>query len=276
MPECPVARAVVLYRRYGLALGSGYELGSGAFITLDWQPEIVDVLSRPDAASDLRGTTREPIDFSIRDGTSFLSTLRLGIHYDIRDDPALPNRGWLVRVLMDGSSPIIGSDYNFLKVYGLVRHWIPMPWGHGHTLRLGAYGGVLFGDAPFFFKFYLADLTDLIPSRVLEMNIDDRAPPNLLNSTIAEMRSQELAGRVDFEYRLPLYRGRGGLRAIDGYLGAGLYALADRRDLAIGISREDGVTRIPIDLTFDFGVRIDTSVGMFQVGFSTLLGFLEL
>jgi hypothetical protein len=218
----------------------------------------------------------EPIDFSIRDGSSFLSTLRLGVHYDIRDDPALPNRGWLVHVQMDGSSPIIGSDYNFLKVYGLVRHWIPMPWGHGHTLRFGIFGGVLFGDAPFFFKFYLADLTDLIPSRVLEMNIDDRAPPNLLGTSIAEMRSQELAGRVDFEYSLPIYRGRGGLRAINGYFGGGLYTLANRRDLALGVPGYEGASKIPIDLTFDFGVRIDTSVGMFQVGFSTLLGFLEL
>jgi hypothetical protein len=266
----------VEYRRYGLSLGSGYDIGNAAFITLDWQPELVDVLSLPDAASGLRGSSREPIDFSIRDGTSFLSTLRLGVHYDIRDDPALPNRGWLVRVLMDGSSPIIGSDYNFLKVHGLVQHWIPMPWGHGHTLRFGIYGGVLFGDAPFFFKFYLADLTDLIPSRVLEMNIDDRGPPNLLGTSIAEMRSQELAGRVDFEYSLPIYRGRGGLRAINGYFGGGLYTLADRRDLAIGIPGYPGASKIPIDLTFDFGFRIDTAVGMFQVGFSTLLGFIEI
>ncbi len=276
MSECPVAHAVVFYRRYGVSLGSGYDVGSGLYITLDWQPEIVDVLSRPDAASSARGTTTEPIDFSIRDGTSFLSTLRLGIHYDNRDDPAMPNRGSLVHLQMDGSSPILGSDYNFLKVYGLVRHYIPMPWGHGHTLRLGLFGGVLFGDAPFFFKFYLADLTDLIPSRILEMNVDDRGPPNLLGTSIAQMRGQELAGRVDFEYSLPIYQGHGGLRGIYGYFGGGLYTLADRRDLALGIPGYEGAQKIPIDLTFDFGFRIDTSVGMFQVGFSSLLGFLEL
>jgi len=274
--EVEANSAVVFYRRYGLRVGSGVDLGNAAWLTLDWQPELVDVPIRPDAASEMRGTDIEPIDFAIREGTSFLSTLRLGFHYDNRDDPVLPSRGVLVRLMVDGSSPILGSAYNFLKVHGQVRHWVPMPWGHGHSVRFGIYGGVLFGDAPFFFKFYAADLSDLIPSRILEMNVDDRSPPNLLNTSIVERRSGDLAGRVDVEYNLPIYQGHGGLRSVSGYFGGGLYALSDRRDLALSVPGYEGASKVPVDLTFDFGVRFDTSVGMFQVGFSTLLGFLEL
>jgi hypothetical protein len=37
-----------------------------------------------------------------------------------------------------------------------------------------------------------------------------------------------------------------------------------------------GFSRFPVDLTLDVGFRFDTRVGVFQVGFSTVLGFIRL
>lgn len=278
--ECPdevMARnAVVFYRRGGGSIGTGRDLGASTRYTLDWQGEVVQVGVMPTAASEVRGTEVRPIDFAIENGRSYVSLLRVGIEYDRRDDPVLTTRGVLVRFLGDGASRLFASDYEFLRLQSTLRWWVPMPGPRTHYLRFGIFGGVVFGDAPFFYDFHVADLTDLIPSRNLQMSLDRRAPPNLLGTSVDVMRSEEVAGRVDFEYGHHLFRGRGGLRAVTAYANVGLYALADSRDLRVAVPGFDGFSRLPIDLTFDVGLRLDTTVGVFQFGFSNLLGFIEL
>lgn len=274
-PTCPeevLARsAVVRYQRLGFSLGTGRDLGASTRYTLDWQGELVNVLNMPDAASESRGTSVQAIDFSIDRGHSFVSAIQFGLIYDRRDDPALPTRGVLIQFRGDYASPIIGSDYDFLRLQISAQHYVPLPWGH--VLRFGGFAGAVFGRAPFFYKFYASDMSDLIPSRALELNLDRRPPPNLLNTAIAEMQTEDLAARVDIGYSIPLYRGGGGFYALDAYALVGMYALLSRRDVSVAIPGYTGLSRIPIDLTFDLGVRMDTSVGVFQFGISNVVGF---
>jgi hypothetical protein len=128
--------------------------------------------------------------------------------------------------------------------------------------------------APFFYRFYAADLSDLLPSRALDLNLDFRRTHNLLGTSIREFDKTDLAARVDFEYELPIHRGSGDIRGIDAYAGAGLFLLADRNVLRTSLPGYDGLSRIPVDLTFDLGVQADTVIGVFKVGFSSLIGFL--
>ncbi|MBK8171479.1 MAG: BamA/TamA family outer membrane protein [Sandaracinaceae bacterium] len=275
-PTCPeevLARsAVVRYQRLGLSLGTGRDLGASTRYTLDWQGELVNVLNMPDAASESRGTHVQAIDFSINRGHSVVSAIQFGLIYDRRDDPALPTRGVMIQFRGDYSSPIIGSDYEFLRLQISAQHYVPLPWGH--VLRFGGFAGAVFGRAPFFYKFYASDLSDLLPSRALELNLDRRPPPNLLNTAIAEMLAEDLAARVDIGYSIPLYRGGNGFYALDAYAAVGVYALMGRRDVSVAIPGYTGFSQIPIDLTFDLGVRMDTSVGVFQFGISNVLGFI--
>src|SRR5262249_52991096 len=150
-----------------------------------WQAELVDVGVLPDAASERRGRDVVPIDFAIDNGKSFVSTAQFNLLYDRRDDPALPTQGLLIHFRGELGSGLIGSDYDFLRLQTLLRKWVPLPWGH--VLRFTGFAGVVFGRAPFFYKFYASDLSDLIPSRVLEMSLDRRPPPNLLHTAIGEM-----------------------------------------------------------------------------------------
>lgn len=275
-PPCGLERnAVVEYRRFGGSLGTSVDLGSSFRFALDWQLEGVDVVSRPPAASHRRGTAIEPIDFHVFDGLSWVSLVTLTLSNDERDDPGVPSRGRYVFVRGDLSGTVIGSSYDFARVQAGWREWIPLP-GWRHSLRLGAFVGAAVGDTPFFYRFYLSDLSDLIPARVLELNLDRRAPPNLLSTSIAEMRAQELAARIDIEYSIRIIEGDEAFRGLHAYGLIGLYGLMDRRDLEVAIPGYDGFARVPIDLTFDFGVRFDTAVGVFQLGFSTLLGFVQL
>jgi len=266
--------AVVAYRRGGLSLGTGFDVGRFSRVDFDVQAELVDVGNLPAAASERRGDEVVPIDFGILGGRSVLSMLRFRYRYDRRDDPVVPSRGTAIDVSADLGNRILGSDYDFVRLQARLSQSIPLPWRNVFRLRL--YGGVVFGDAPFFLQFYVADLTDLIPSRVLEMNIDRRPAPNLLGTAVSEQRIGQVAGRFDLEYAIPLLRQRRGqVRAIDAYAGVGVYALARREDLRVAIAGFDGASRFPADLTFDLGLRIDTEVGFLQLGLSTALGFFD-
>jgi outer membrane protein insertion porin family len=272
-PEVEARNAVVIYRRFGGSIGMGHDLGTSTSFSLDWYGEVVDVGVRPDAASEARGTEVDPIDFGIQPELSFVSTLRFGLQFDLRDDPGLTHEGVLTRFDAMLGSRIFGSDYSFLKLEGVFRWWLPLP-GPRHHLRFTAFAGGIFGSAPFFHRFFASDLSDLIPSRILLMNIDDRPPPNLFDTSIAEMRSEDFGARLDVEYGLTFYRGEGFLRALEAYLNVGVYMLADTRDLTLAIPGYEGFSQLPIDLTFDIGIRLDTSIGAFQIGFSSLLGFI--
>lgn len=279
-PACPgtsdVKNAVVRYRRGGFLIGTGRDITASLRYTIDWGGDIVSVLNRPDAAAEIRGDEVTPIDFAIDDGRSFVSLLRFGLVYDKRNDPGITTEGVLFRGVVTAGSRFLGSDYDFLQLEAWVRRWWRLPWNH--TLRLGAFAGAAVGETPFFYLFHVSDLTDLIPSRFLEMQLDRRAPPNLLGTSIESIRLGELAWRLDLGYELPIFdkERAHGLRRVTLYSLVGLYSLADLRDPRAGISGYTGAARYPIDLTFDVGFRFDTRVGVFTVGFSTLLGFIHL
>ena len=276
-PDCnpSVRRAVVIYERAGIGIGTGRDLSKNLRYEIDWLGEIVDVGSKPQEASTLRGEhgeERAPIDFHIEDGTSYVSSLQLALIFDTRDDPASPARGQLLRLDARLGAGALGSTYDFARLELTFKHYARLPWGH--VLVPGLYLGSVFGDAPFFYQFYAADLSDLLPSRVLELNLDHRRTHNLLQTSIQEFDKEELAARLDFEYQVPLHRGVGAMRGVDVYAGAGLFMLAERDAFKLGLPGYSGFERIPIDLTFDVGVQADTSIGLFKVGFSSLIGFL--
>jgi hypothetical protein len=279
-PTCPdtsvVATAVVRYRRGGFMVGAGKDLTPKLRYSLDWIGDIVSVLERPEAASEVQGNDIAPIDFAIQDGHSFVSSLRFALIFDKRDDPGITKEGVLFSGVITAGTRFLGSDYDFLQLEAWVRRWWLLPWKH--TIRLGAFGGAAFGNTPFFYLFHISDLTDLIPSRFLEMQLDARPPPNILGTSIENTYLGELAWRIDVSYDVPVYervRDRG-LREIDLYMLVGLLGLVDLEDAPTGLSGYSGFSRFPIDLTFDVGFRFDTRVGVFQVGFSTLLGFIRL
>ena len=280
LPACPgssiVDNAVVRYRRGGFMVGTAKDFTTKLRYHLDWIGDIVSVLSRPQAASEMRGNEIAPLDFAIQDGRSFVSSLRFALIFDKRDDPGITKEGVLFHGDVLVGTRFLRGDYDFIRLQASVRRWWRLPWDH--TIRLGAFGGAAFGNTPFFYLFHISDLTDLIPSRLLEMQLDARPAPNLLNTSIENNYLGELAWRIDLGYNIPVYervRERG-LREINLYTNIGLLGLADLRDPRLGVSGYSGASRFPMDLTFDIGFRFDTRVGVFQIGFSTLVGFIPL
>ncbi|MCC6217330.1 MAG: BamA/TamA family outer membrane protein [Polyangiaceae bacterium] len=263
--------AVVDYQRFGGTLGVGRDLGVSTQLWVAYRLERVQA-SVPIAASHRRGLDTEPIDFSLIDGGSNLSTLRASLQHDTRDHPFLPTRGWLTVLSGEAGLQAFASDYGYQRAELAISRWWKLPW-YRHVLRLELFGGIIAGDAPFFEQYYVGDFSDFLPARVLGMNVDRRPSPNLLGTDILEVRYGEVAAKVGGEYRIPLYRGRRAVYGIDLFASAGLFSVAARRDLTDPPRGYSGAARVPLDLTANLGTRIDTSAGGFVFSFSNILGF---
>jgi len=266
--------SVAEYKRIGGELSLGYDIGPSTRIRGGYHFERINA-RLPRAALHFRGLDIEPIEFHLIDGPSLLSYLTLGIDDDTRDDPVLPSRGHWIQLGVDLGLPTLGSDYAFVRFQGRAGQWWSLPWGNfgGHVFRLDAFGGSVFGTPPLFMRFFVGDLSDFIPDRALDLNFDRRPPPNFMHTTVGEMRYEELAFRLNGEYRIPIYRGHRSIYGIDLFGSAGFFLIASQRDISSPARGYTGFERVPIDLTFNAGVRISTSAGGFLLGTSNVLSF---
>ena len=265
--------AVMHYRRFGGMLGAGHDLGVSTQLFFDYRLEKLDA-NLPLAASHHRGLDIEPIDFQIAGGVSVLSTVRATLIHDTRDEPVLPTRGEHLYLYADAALAPLGSDYSYVKLHARASHWVPLSWGH--VLRLEGTFGAIFGNAPLFEKFYVGDFSDLLPDRVLDLNFDRRAAPNFLSTDIKEVRYGQYAAKANVEYRIPFYRGTRSVYGVDFFSSVGVYGVADGRDFTQPARGYTRFATVPIDLTFNLGLKIDTQAGKFTLGISNLLGFIPL
>jgi outer membrane protein assembly factor BamA len=262
--------AVARYTRFGGTLGAGRDLSVATQVWFDYRLESIQA-DLPLAASQLRGNEREPLLYDLIRGRSVLSTFRASLIYDTRDAQLLPTRGWHLVVASDTSLSPFGSSYPFQKLQIRASRWWELPWHH--VARLELFGGAIGGNAPVFEKFYIADFSDLLPDRVLDLNIDRRPAPNFFHTAIAELRQGDYAARVQGEYRIPLYRGSRSVYGIDFFSAAGLYSVATRREFTDPATGYSGLARAPIDFTFNLGLRVDSKAGGFVIAFANALGF---
>ena len=264
--------AVAQYKRFGGRVGAGHDLGVSSQLLLDYRLEKIDA-SLPLAASDHRGEDVEPIDFMLDSGSSILSALRATYLHDTRDEPFLPTRGHRLVASLDLAATPLGSDYAYTKLVLHAQQWFALPWA-GHVLQLEGYVGGVFGNAPLFERFYVGDLSDLLPDRVLDLAFDRRPAPNFLSTDIVELRYGNYAAKIDAEYRVPVYRGNRSIYGVDFFGSVGFYALANEQDLIDHAPGYTGFGTWPVDLTFNAGLRIDTQAGGFVFGISNLVGLI--
>jgi outer membrane protein assembly factor BamA len=264
--------AILSYQRYGGTVGAGHDFGISTRLFLDYHLEGIQAVV-PVAATDRRGTQIEPIDFQIINGTSVLSKLRATLVYDTRDEPFSPTRGSLLSLTCDGSLQPLGSDYPYFKLQAHGTRWLTLPWGH--VLELDAFAGAVFGTAPMFEEFFVGDLSDLLPDRVLDLAFDRRVAPNFLGTDIGLVRYGQYAGKLNAEYRVPVYRGRRSIYGVDVFGSFGVYGLANPEDISNPAPGYRGLATVPIDLTFNLGLRIETSAGGIVFGLSNFLPFVQ-
>jgi outer membrane protein insertion porin family len=264
--------AVLEYKRSGGQLGVGRYVSLSTQLWLTYRLETIGDVHMPRAAAHEYGGQIEPIDFNLLPGRSVLSFVRATLQHDTRDHPLLTSTGWLASASVDVSLSPAGSDYAYQRVDLSAQRWWPLPWGH--TISLQFFGGAIAGDAPLFEQYYVGDFTDFQPGRLLGLNFDRRPAPNFLGTAIEEVRYAEYAAKINAEYRIPLYRGVRSVFGIDFFATFGTFVLAGQREIERPSPAYEGLERIPLDLTANLGVRIDTSLGGFTFSVSNVLGFL--
>ena len=245
-------------QRAGGVLGVGKDFRSGLHATLQVREEVISA-ALPIVAP--------PVDFMVYDGVSRLGTVTAGLDVDTRSDPILPRSGMRLALTAEAGTGLLGSSYDFFKTVAEGSFYRPMP--RGHALGFHVFAGAIGGDAPFFDRFFVGDLNLLLPRRALGVNFSTQPSRNLLNTSIAHHRYDNYAGRVLIEYAVPIWRRRGFVYGGDAFLAVGLFGMASNGD-AIPPGPFSWRS-LPIDVTGDLGLRLDTYVGIFTISIANAL-----
>jgi outer membrane protein assembly factor BamA len=266
--------AVVDYTRFGGNLGFGRDLSTSTQLWCYYRLETIEARP-PWKAYEDSGQGDAPIQFDIRKGRSVLSSIRATFQLDTRDHPFLPTRGWYLTTWGELSMLALGSDYDYQRFDIAASRWWQLR-GLSHVLRLQMFAGAEMGDVPFFEQYYIGDFTEFRAPRMLGLNFERRPPPNVFGTIIKEQRYGQYAAKLGLEYRIPVYRGSRSVFGIDMFMSAGLWGLINRRYLEKVPLEYTGLSRLPIDVTANFGFRMDTSAGGITFAFSNILGFIPL
>lgn len=234
------------YERLGGELTLGVRPGPFERITLGWRGERLEATGLPGVG------TAGPAP-SILPGRSTLSALVATWEYDSRDDLFFPTGGLYTLGQVTFGSALVGSDYEYSRYvlqgesgFGLM----------GLPLRVQGFLGAVQGGAPFFERFYAADLSYFAVgpalARALELNFSTDA------------RYDAFVAMGGLEYAVPLWsRGRFLQR---GYLALGVRAVWSTATPGGG---RTAFSRWPISL--DAALRLDTPIGTFNASLGAAL-----
>jgi len=244
-------------QRAGGVLGVGKSFRGPFHVGVDFREEVVQT-ELPSGFD---------VDFMIREGTTRVGSVMGSADYDTRSDPILPRAGMRVALSVETATGLLGSSYDYVKTVLAGSFYWPMP--RGHALGLHVYGGAIQGDAPFFDRFFVGDLNLLLPRRALGINFSTLPSPNILDTPIAGHRYDDYAGSLLVEYAIPIWRRRSFVYGGDAFLAFGVFGMGSRGDfLAPG---PFSIHSVPIDLTGDVGIRLDTYIGIFTISIANAL-----
>lgn len=199
------------------------------------------------------GTPATPGEPAVLDGRSVVSALTGTYELDTRDDFFFPTEGLRGLAQVTFGSRALGGDYEYSRyllslesAFGLV----------GLPLRLQATVGATQGEAPFFERFYGADLSYFAVgpalARALELNFS------------TDSRYDALLVMAGLEYGVPLWSSGGFFRR--GYLALGVRGVHTTATLGGSRTR---FSRSPV--SGELAVRFDTPVGVFNASLGYLL-----
>ena len=244
-------------KRAGGVLGVGKDFRSRVHVGLDFREEALTT-DLPNVPS---------VDFMVKDGASQLGTVTGSVDLDTRSDPILPRSGMRLALAMEVATGLLGSSYHYVKTTAEASFYHPMP--RGHALGFHLFGGAIAGDPPYFDRYFIGDLNLLLPRRALGINFSTLPSRDLLDTSIAHHRYDHYAARVLVEYAVPIWRRRGFIYGGDAFVGVGLLGMASPGDFVP--PGDSGLDSLPIDLTGDLGLRLDTYVGIFTISIANAL-----
>jgi hypothetical protein len=262
------------YRRFGARGAITYDLSDLSRVSATLRVEDISA-ELPNAPTEtLPDGAITAIDLGLHQGTSRVVTAGFGFDRDTRPDPVLPHSGGRVQGSAEVGSSAFGSDYQFASFFGRFEHWWPFQ-EELYTVGLRVGGGIVVGDAPRFDLIHISDVDPMLTPRALGLVLSDAPPFDFLHTRNLTPSYGDVGGLATIEVARKLWRGNGQDRVYggDAFVSVGLWGLATNDELAV---RDTSLwSSLPIDLTVDAGVRIDTEVGIFELTIANALGRLR-
>lgn len=254
------------YRRAGGILSVGLRTGRTARVYVHYRAEGLDSRVEPGALRPGDGTLPVLTLPDILPGSSFLSTLAVSYEHDTRNDPFIASRGTRVVLSVEVASKLFFADYDYSRYQVSLAHYLPSVGDQ--SLRLSLFGGLVQGNAPFFDRFSVADHS--------YFTVGANTVPRALELSFTDVSAyDDILVSGDVTYQIPLFSGGGFLYRGYLYVGAAVTLSAhtvDRSLLDLSVDPRNEVSRFP--LSGDVGLRVDTSVGVFNLGLSYPLDLL--
>jgi outer membrane protein assembly factor BamA len=254
------------WRRVGGELGAGFYplqlLGVFLDVGVEWFS----------ASSPYPALTSRWLD----DGSSWHLPLRLTLDHDTRDNPLVPTTGYRLSLSVQAASSL-WNDYNYAKTLLQTSFHHSLGFGApGHVLRLDLVGGFIVGRAPFQERFFLGDVSALVPSRALGLNYATLPAPAFLGRDAANLSYETVLAGTALEYGVPIIQGEAPLYRVEFFLGVGLFAMTTpthlpgerQANLGVSIVPVQDPSSFPLELTFDTGFRAETPIGVFGLSFA--------
>lgn len=262
------------YTRVGLKGGISFDVTPLSVLTVDGRVEWVNASVPLAPTRELADGSLVPIDIGLEPGNSRVVTVSLGFDRDTRTDPVLPVDGDRLVVFGELGATWMGGSYNAAVALTRYQHWWAIDADKRHVLSLHLLGGLVLGQAARFDRLHASDMNRLLTPRALGLVVSNTSSPDLLGTSTADVTYGEVGGSAVVEYSYQLFRNRRHVYGGDLFVGAGLWGLADTRDLQV---RDGPLYRaLPVDLMLDAGLRIDTEIGIFELTFANALGRLPL
>lgn len=259
------------YDRYGGVVGVTLPFRADLTLGIDFRFEAVDArLPTTAPTQTLPGGETVPIDLHLEDGLHYLSAAEFSFAWDQRSHAAILGKGGRIRLDVQLSSPALGSSYEYVRVLIGGGYSFRLPWGHWLTPSL--WGAQIAGDAPRFELILPGDLADWTPGRTMGVQYSTRAPIDVFGTGVDAYGLGQLGGRVDLEYGVPLFRRPRTSFVYGGYLylSTGIFTITGFRDER-SRRRDAGELVAPVGFNADFGLKLDTSIGTFDISVGNIL-----
>ncbi|MCA9713703.1 MAG: BamA/TamA family outer membrane protein, partial [Myxococcales bacterium] len=266
----PALFRTVDFTRIGGLLGVTFPLIADLSLGVDYRFERVSALLPEDPRYyDPAGGSRR-VDLYLQDGIHRQTAAHFRLVWDGRDLAATLGKGGRFALDVQFSSPIVGSEYEYIKLVAGGAYTFRLPWGHWITPTLVA--GQIAGDAPRYERFFTGDLSDWTPGRELSFIYTTRAAIDVFGTGIDTRTLGDLFTRFDLEYVWPLFQGSR-VRGIKGgqlFLSTGVYTLVEPRELR-EFRRARGEMVAPPGFNANFGLRLDTVIGTLDLSVGNVL-----
>lgn len=258
------------YDRIGGQVGVSFPLTPRLELAVDYRFERVAAFLPVAPQRETATGELVDIDLHLRDGVHRHTAVDFSLSYDARSELFLVGKGGRFVLDVQAASPATGSQYEYIKLVAAGAYSFRLPWRH--WLTPSASGGQISGRAPVFERFFSGDLSAWTPGREQGLRYSTRNPIDVFGTGIDTREFGDLFGRVDLEYAWPLFR-RTRTRGVYGgdlYLSLGVFTIVG--DGAERDRRRAADQRVaPIGAAADLGLRLDTSLGTFNLSVGDVL-----